>query len=146
MLELTPISLKEANLFVAENHRHHKPVVGCKFAVAVSKNDVVVGVGIAGRPVSRHLDDGWTLEVTRCCTDGTRNAPSKIYGALSRAGFALGYRKVITYTMPEEGGTTMRAVGWRCLGLAGGGSWSTKSRPRVDKHPMQKKLRWELCK
>lgn len=70
-LEIVPISLAEANAFVERNHRHHGPVTGHKFSVAVANMGTgeVVGVAIVGRPVSRHLDDGWTLEVNRCCTD-----------------------------------------------------------------------------
>lgn len=74
MLELVPVSMKEANAFVARYHRHHKPVVGHKFSVAAAVNGEIVGVAIVGRPVSRYLDDGWTLEVNRLCTDGTHNA------------------------------------------------------------------------
>ncbi|MGR9099981.1 MAG: XF1762 family protein, partial [Gammaproteobacteria bacterium] len=73
MLELTPITLAEANAFVEQHHRHHKPVVGHKFSVAASDGKGVRGVVIVGRPVARALDDGWTLEVNRCCTDGARN-------------------------------------------------------------------------
>jgi hypothetical protein len=143
-LFLSPISLAEANQFVSDNHRHHKPVVGHKFSIGVAKNDCVVGVAIVGRPVSRVLDDGWTLEVNRVATNGTKNACSMLYGAARRATFALGYKKLITYTLPEEGGSSLRASGWKCLGAAGGGSWSCKTRPRVDKHPLQQKLRWEV--
>lgn len=143
-LFLSPISLAEANQFVSENHRHHKPVVGHKFSIGVAKNDCVVGVAIVGRPVSRVLDDGWTLEVNRVATNGTKNACSMLYGAARRATFALGYKKLITYTLPEEGGSSLRASGWKCLGAAGGGSWSSTTRPRVDKHPLQQKLRWEV--
>ena len=78
-LAVTPITLAEANAFVEQHHRHHKPVPGAKFCVAVSQEDVVRGVAIVGRPVARRLDDGWTLEVNRCCTDGTRNACSMLY-------------------------------------------------------------------
>ena len=85
MLELVPISLKEANAFVAQHHRHHRPVTGHKFSVAAAVNGAldgeIVGVAIVGRPVSRYLDDGWTLEVNRLCTDGTRNACSFLYAA-----------------------------------------------------------------
>lgn len=87
---------------------------------------------MVGRPVSRHLDDGLTLEVNRCCTDGTKNACSALYAASWRAAKALGYRRLITYTMPEEGGASLRGAGWRLLGLRGGGSWNCESRPRVD--------------
>ena len=88
--------------------------------------------------------DGWTGEVLRCCTDGTRNAPSMLYRACWRATRAMGYRRLITYTLPEEGGASLRAAGFKLIGEAGGGSWSRRLRPRVDTHPMQKKLRWEL--
>jgi hypothetical protein len=88
-------------------------------------------------------DNGWTLEVNRVATDGTPNACSALYGAAWRATKALGYKRLITYTLPEEGGSSLRGAGWKCLGEAGGGSWSCKSRPRVDTHPLQTKLCWE---
>jgi|SRR6185437_17150608 len=143
MLEIVPITLKEANEFVLQHHRHHKPTPGCKFCVAVSDGEQIVGVAIVGRPVARTLDDGWTLEVNRTCTTGARNANSMLYGAARRATWALGYKKLITYTLPEEGGASLKASGFRCLGEAGGGTWSRASRPRVDTHPLQVKLRWE---
>ena len=107
-LTITPISLAEANAFVHEYHRHHDPVPGAKFCIACSDDSGVRGVAIVGRPVARMLDDGWTLEVNRCCTDGARNACSILYGAAWRAARALGYRKLITYTLPEEGGASLR--------------------------------------
>lgn len=144
MLTITPITQREANAYVAANHRHHKPVTGAIICVAVSEGVQVRGVAIVGRPVARGLQDGWTAEVTRCCTDGARNAPSMLYRAAWRAVRALGYRRLVTYTLPEEGGASLRAAGFRCLGEAGGGSWNVPSRPRVDTHPLQVKLRWEL--
>jgi hypothetical protein len=144
-LAIVPSELGEANAFVTEHHRHHMRVVGHKFSLAViNAEQRVVGVVIVGRPVSRRLDDGWTLEVTRCCTDGTKNAASALYGAARRATFALGYRRLVTYTLKSETGTSLRASGWKNLGEAGGGSWSVPSRPRVDKHPLQRKIRWEV--
>ena len=144
MLRVTPITLAEANAFVARHHRHHEPVPGAKFSLAVSDEDGIVrGVAIVGRPVARMLQDGWTLEVNRCCTDGMRNACSMLYGATWRAARALGYRRLVTYTLPEEGGSSLRAAGWRLIGEAGGGSWSRPSRPRVDTAPTQVKLKWE---
>ena len=144
-MRVTPISFAEANAFVALHHRHHKPVPGSKFCVAVASNDEVVGVAIVGRPIARHLDDGWTLEVNRCCTDGTPNACSMLYAAAWRAAKALGYNNLITYTMESEGGASLRGAGWRCLGKATtkrGQGWSVQSRPRVDTHPLQQKLKW----
>ena len=142
-LELTPISLTEANAFVHSMHRHHKPVVGHKFSVAVSDDSGVRGVVIVGRPVARHLDDGWTLEVNRCCTDGAKNACSMLYGAAWRAAKAIGYRKLITYTLPTEGGSSLKASGWRLIGERGGGTWNRAERPRIDTHPTGQKLLWE---
>jgi hypothetical protein len=131
-MNITPINLDEANAFVEIHHRHHKPVVGYKFAIAASGDLFVHGVAIVGRPVARHLDDGWTLEVNRCCTDGTRNACSMLYASAWKAAKALGYRRLITYTLPEEGGASLRGAGWKLIGLRAGGNWNVKSRPRID--------------
>lgn len=145
-LTIVPCDLPEANAFVERHHRHHRPVVGHKFSLAVvDEAGEVHGVAIIGRPVARMLDDGLTLEVTRVATDGTPNACSALYGAARRAAFALGYKRIGTYTLDTEPGTSLRAAGWRCLGRAGGGSWDCRSRPRVDRHPLQQKLRWEAC-
>lgn len=143
-LNIVPMTLPEANEFVREHHRTHKPVPGCKFCIGVASGDVVVGVAIVGRPVARMLDDGWVLEVNRTCTDGTMNANSMLYGTCWKVCKALGYRKLITYTLPEEGGASLKASNWRCVGERGGGSWSVPSRPRIDTHPLQAKLLWEL--
>lgn len=145
MLRLAPISLKEANQYVREVHRHHDPVVGHKFSVSVvDENGDVHGVGIAGRPVSRHLQAEGYLEVLRVATDGSRNACSMIYGALRRAAVALGYEpsKIITYTLADEDGGSLRASGWVFAGTSAGGSWSSVSRPRTDHHPTGAKCRW----
>jgi hypothetical protein len=143
-LSIVPITLAEANGFVFQHHRHHRPVPGAKFCVAVAADGIgIVGVAIVGRPVARMIDDGWTLEVNRTCTDGTKNANSMLYGACRRAAWALGYRKLITYTLPTESGVSLTAAGWKCIGEAGGGKWSRESRPRVDTHPTQEKLKWE---
>lgn len=147
MLTITPINLDEANAFVSKHHRHYKPVPGAKFCIAVSEDNVVRGVAIVGRPVARMSDTGFTLEVNRCCTDGARNACSMLYGAAWRAAKALGYLRLITYTLPEEGGASLRASGWKNIGLRGGGNWNVKSRPRIDTAELlqgQKTL-WEAC-
>lgn len=142
-LALTPITLAEANAFVAKHHRHHKPVPGAKFCLAVSNGTEVHGVAIVGRPVARPLDDGWTLEVNRVATDGTKNSCSMLYGAAWRAARAMGYRKLITYTLASESGSSLRAAGWKVVAEVSGRSWSCPSRPRIDTHPLQDKLRWE---
>lgn len=103
-----------------------------------------MGVAVVGRPVARMLQDGFTAEVTRLCTDGTRNACSMLYSACWRAAKALGYRKMITYILNTEPGTSLKAAGWKVIGERGGGSWSVPSRPRVDNHPLQRKLLFEI--
>jgi hypothetical protein len=146
-LTIIPCTLAEANEFVRLYHRHHQPVTGHKFSIAVADEyQNIRGVAIVGRPVARLLDDGWTLEVTRVATDGCPNACSALYAACWRAAKALGYRRLITYTLPEESGASLRGAGWKCIGKCGGGTWNRPNcgRPRIDKHPLQQKLRWEV--
>lgn len=144
MLELVPITLKEANFFVEQHHRHHKPVTGHKFSIAASDGEKIVGVAIVGRPVSRYLDDGWTLEANRLCTDGTKNACSFLYSAAWRAAKNMGYKKLITYILQSENGASLKASGWKCVGEAGGKRWTGKRRPEVDLYPAQMKLKFEI--
>ena len=143
-MTLTPITLTDAHAFVAQHHRHHRPAQGGLFAVAVSEGDAVVGVCVVGRPVARMLQDGWTAEVTRLATDGSKNACSMLYRAAWRACRALGYRRLVTYILASEPGVSLSAAGFKEIGRAGGGAWSAPSRPRVDKHPLQEKIRWEV--
>lgn len=145
MTRIVPCSLEEANDFVAVHHRHHKPVTGHKFSIAIADEDQKIrGVVITGRPVSRMLDNGWTLEVNRCCTDGVANGCSQLYRAAWRVSRSLGFTRLITYTLAEEGGSSLRGAGFVLLGERGGGSWSRPSRPRFDSHPMSEKLLWEI--
>ena len=143
-IEIVPCELSEANEFVRRHHRHHHPVVGHKFSLACATNGEVHGVAIVGRPVARMLQDGETLEVVRVATDGFKNACSALYAASWRAARAMGYRRLVTYILAEESGTSVRAAGWKEIGKAGGGSWSRGNRPRVDKHPLQGKIRFEI--
>jgi len=142
MLQIVPIGFKEACAFVRLHHRHHRPPQGHKFSIGLSNGESIVGVAIVGRPVARRLDDGLTLEVTRLCTDGTRNACSMLYGASWRIAKEMGYREVITYILDTEAGISLKAAGWTCLGRAGGLSWNVPGRPRVDKGPYQLKLKY----
>lgn len=144
-LTIVPIAQDEANAFVLTHHRHHHPLrVGYVFCIAVADElGCIHGVAIVGRPCARGQWDGWTLEVRRVATDGTPNACSCLYGASWRAARALGYHRLITYTLSSEPGISLRASGWRLLGERSGRSWGCVSRPRVDKHPTQTKLLWE---
>ena len=112
-LKVVPVPLEDANEFVRKLHRHNKPVLGSKFCIGVRDEiDRLRGVAIVGRPVARLLDDGLTAEITRVCTDGTRNACSMLYGACRKAAKAMGYERIFTYTLPEEGGASLRAAGF----------------------------------
>lgn len=143
MLELTPITLREANAFVQTYHRHHKPSQGHKFSIGAMEDGHLVGVAICGRPVSRRMDDGFTLEVNRLCTDGTKNACSILYGAAYRAAKAMGYHRVITYILESEPGTSLKAAGYVCEGRAGGLEWNGERKPKNDnQYPHEMKTRW----
>jgi hypothetical protein len=111
-MQLVPIRFADARRFVHEHHRHNKEPRGWLFGVGLLDSGDLVGVAVASRPIARMLDDGLTMEVTRTCTLGARNANSMLYGALWRAGQALDYRRGITYTLASESGSSLKAVGW----------------------------------
>ena len=143
LLNIRPCSLREANEFVSKFHRHHKPTAGHKFSIkCVDDTGNVVGVAICGRPVSRYLDDGNTLEINRLCTDGTRNACSKLYGACAKIARAMGYKKIITYILESESGISLKASGFLCEGIAGGEIWTGKRSGRDNGVPREHKTRW----
>ncbi|WP_392430576.1 XF1762 family protein [Edwardsiella piscicida] len=112
-MQISPITLRSAQEFVAQHHRHNKPPRGHKFSIGLKNEDgELIGVATAGRPVARHFDDGLTLEVNRTCTTGERNANSALYGAIWRAARAMGYQRCITYTQADESGASLRAAGF----------------------------------
>lgn len=145
-MNVIPMTLREARGFVDAHHRHHRAPQGGMFAIGAAEGDAAVGVVIVGKPVARALDDDYTAEVTRLAVlEGHPNACSMLYAAAWRAARAMGYRRLITYTLASEPGTSLRAAGWHVVGEVKGRSWHTPSRPRVDKHPTQDKLRWEAA-
>ena len=142
-LRAVPVSQKQANAFVDEIHRRHEPVRGDKFRIgAADEHGKLVGVAQVGRPVARVLDDGETCEVTRLCTDGTRNACSFLYARAARAAEAMGYKRIITYILQTEPGTSLKAAGWKKDADVRGKSWSCPSRPRETAAPTCDKERW----
>ncbi|TIN82238.1 XF1762 family protein [Mesorhizobium sp.] len=151
MISLRPIKQRDAFAFVAAHHRHHKPPRGALWQHGVQDQaGAIVGVAVVGRPVARALDDGLTIEVTRLCTIGERNACSMLYGAARRTAQAKGYRRGLTYILASEwdrfedgrriGGRSLLAAGYRFLWHVDGRSWDCASRPRVDKHPTEDKV------
>lgn len=145
MLHLMPISYADARDFVGAHHRHNRPPAGHKFSIACYDGDRLCGVAMVGRPVSRYLDDGTTLEVNRCRTDGTKNACSILYGAVWRAAKALGYKRLYTYTRESEPGASLRASNWVCEGRAGGTHWTGKRYEQTKLFEDEYKVRWSKC-
>ncbi len=144
-MQLQPVTITEAKEFISKHHRHHPAPVGAKFAIAVASEGELAGVATIGRPVARMLDDDWTLEVTRVCTvNGFKNAASMLYGAAWRATRAMGYKRLISYILQAEPGTSLVAAGYKEIGLTGGGSWNRKNRVRIDKHPIEQKKLFEI--
>ena len=145
MLKIVSLELKRANEFVALHHRHHKPVQGHRFSIGCVDNEGVLrGACIVGRPVARAINPTEVLEVTRLVTDGTFNACSILYGAAARAGKAIGYKKIQTYILEDELGTTLKASGWTMVAMTQGGLWShTDGKPRRTDQPTCRKARWE---
>lgn len=153
MTDLVPLTLAEARRYVAEHHRHNEPPVGHRFSIGLSDGGGLVGVVIAGHPVARRLDDGRTLELVRLTTDGTRNACSRLYSAACRAAFAMGYLRVITYTLADEPGSSLLASGFRAEAVTdqhegwkhGDGARNAAFRPRLWEPalmPTGPKVRW----
>lgn len=147
--KLTPITLRQANDFVRDHHRHNAPPQGHKFSIGLLREERLVGVVIVGRPIARRNDDGKTAEITRCCVlDGNPNANSALYGAAWKAARAMGYERIITYTLPEESGCSLRAAGFRRIGVtkSSQNGWDVPSRRRkmADKYPDGQKLVWEI--
>lgn len=143
-MTIVPMTLREARAYVDEVHRHHRAPQGGLFAIGAAEGDKVIGVVIVGKPVARMLDDDYTCEVTRLASDGSRNACSMLYRAAWRAARAMGYRRLVTYTLATEPGTSLLGAGFKAVGEVRGRSWHTPSRPRVDTHPTEDKIRWEL--
>jgi hypothetical protein len=145
-LHLVPISWDTARGFCTSWHRHHAtPPTGHKFRIGVATGDgVLVGVAIVGRPVSRVFDNGMTLEVNRTITDGHKNANSMLYGAAARAGFALGYQRIVTYTEDGESGASLRGAGYRIVAQRPPrDGWDCVSRPRDPGRDNIARTLWE---
>ncbi len=147
--------MKGANQYVLANHRHNSKVLVHRFSIACYDDDRLCGVAIVGNPSARLLDDGKTVEVKRLCTDGTKNACSILYGRCARIAKDMGFEKIITYTLEEEGGASLRASGFlvEATGVGGKRGWDTPSRPRVvhdvtlfgevtASYPLGEKIRW----
>jgi len=128
-LKIIPITLRTAQAFIDEHHRHNKAPRGHKFSIGLEKDGELIGVATAGRPIARYFDDGFTIEVNRTCTTGEKNANSMLYGAIWRCAKAMGYLRAITYTQADETGISLRAAGWvKVKELQARKSWAESSK------------------
>lgn len=144
-MNLRPITLREANDFVENFHRHNKPVIGARFAIGLVHDHELKGVAIVGRPISRVLQDGFTAEVLRVCCKDCPGASSKLYAACWRAWRAMGGMKLITYTLKTESGSSLRASGFELIAEVPAGDWDRVKRRREWQPVMgQAKFRWEI--
>lgn len=147
--EVVPLRWKEARA-LANAHRHNSPPQGHKFSIGLRALDEWVGVVIASEPKARNLaKDRHALEINRVCVDEKyANACSKLYAQAIRADRGMGYTRFITYSLPEESGSSLKAVGFRFDGIVPSAShgWDCPARPRkmADKYPKGEKLRWIL--
>ena len=137
-----PLTQRQANAFIKAYHRHHAPSVGDRFRIGVELDGRLVGVAVVGRPVSRVLDNGTTVEVTRLCTDGTPNACSFLYSRCARIAREFGYARIVTYILGTEPGISLAASGWIMDKEVEGQEWSRPSRPRQTSAPACDKQRW----
>lgn len=143
-LLLVPVELKTANEFVERLHRHHTRIQGHRFSLGATVGEKLVGVAIVGRPVGGSNQDRW-VEVTRCCTDGTRNACSFLYGAAAKAAKQLGYERIQTYILDEETGVSLKASGWTYERMSHPVGWhhdGPRSARHVPSHLGSRKQLW----
>lgn len=150
-LRIIPMSFRESKAYVQRYHRHNAAPQGHKFSVGLITpgEHGYIGVAIASIPKARYLNDGFTLEINRvCCDPAFCNACSKLYGAAIRAGKAMGYTRFVTYSLTEESGSSIKAVGFRLDGVvpACEGGWHRNSRYRSSpcRVPIGPKFRWIL--
>lgn len=150
MLRLVPVTQRQADAYIRVHHRHHPPSRGDLFRMgALAEGELeMVGVAVVGRPVSRIIQarEPQTCELLRLCVreGAPKNTASFLLGACRRAAWALGYTRLISYTLASESGASMRAAGYRTVGEVKGRSWNTPSRPRVDRHAIEDRLLWEV--
>ena len=137
------IELSDANEYIVRNHRHHTKVVGHKFSIGAYYKSILVGVAICGRPVNRTLDNGDTLEITRLCTTGTKNTCSKLCSYVIKYAKLKGYKKIITYTLMSENGSSLKASNFILdKENAGGLYWDCKSDKKRQYKSKELKKRW----
>lgn len=150
-LGVVPMSLREANDFVEAYHRHNGRTTrdGGRFAIGASDGERLVGVAIVGRPIARLMQDGVTAEVLRVCVldDAPKGACSFLYGRSWRVWQQMGGRRMLTYTLQDESGASLRGAGWVIMGESKPhkAGWTSADRARRWQSIYgQQKFRWEV--
>lgn len=144
MLRPKPTTLKEANAFVGEEHRHHPPVVGHRWSMGCQADGKLVGVVIVGRPKARQTDQYMIADVTRLATNGHRNACSFLYARATHIARLMGFESIQTFILESEPGSSLKALeqlGWKRIGPTKDGEWRTRKgrRKQLD----EKTIKWE---
>ena len=143
-LEMCHIELREANAFIKAFHRRHGRVQGHRFSIGAVADGKLVGVVIVGRPVGGQHQTDWT-EVTRLCSDGTKNVCSFLYSAAARASDSLGFRRIQTYILADEIGASLKASGWAFERLSHPVGWhhhGPRAARTVSSHLRDRKQLW----
>ena len=142
-MRLVPVLQRDARAFVNEHHRHNPAPRGSVFQIGLEVEGELVGVIMCGRPVARRLQDGYTLEVNRNCINGYhKGACSKLLSAAWRVAKSLGYKRIITYTLPQEGGSSLRGAGWTVDNVSDIGNWNNREGRQQQMFANTKKIRW----
>ena len=147
-MKVIPFTLKKANKFITEYHKHSKRVVGCRFCLAVEIDGKIEAVAIVGRPVARNLDDGLTAEVIRLCTrqNGIKNLCSILYSRCWKIWRLMGGNKLVTYTLETENGASLKASGFKKVSTTQlfKNGWTNRKNRIFPKTQLIKKVRWEF--
>ena len=147
-MNIIPLTLRKANIFIRDFHRHSKQVVGCRFCIGAEADGELIGVAVIGRPVARKIDQQFTAEIVRTCTNGRKNVNSFLYGAAWRIWKEMGGKRIITYTLDYESGASLKGAGFVKVSITKsfkpGKGWTTRKnrewQSKVHSHP---KTRWE---
>lgn len=143
-MKIVPLTLSEVNTFIEQNHRHHKRVQGHRFSLGLIDDSGLIGVCVVGRPVARNTDWKTVAEVTRLCTDGSKNACSKLYATSAAIARLMGFQAIQTFILETESGVSLKASGWSLVGESPGGQWKhTDGKPRRTDQPICRKLKYE---
>jgi len=145
MREFCPINREIAKKFINENHRHNSGPISDRFRIGLFEDGVLIGVGVAGNPIARKQMDGTTIEITRVCVLPDKpNACSQIYARMKRIAQLMGYKRIITYTLDNETGASLRAIGAIVDHKVAKGTWLNRQNRNYNEVSDMPKQMWLL--